>query len=192
MGPLDLQMIICACQSLLLGYSFPGVPARICGSEGLGAILSSGWGYELAPLPGQREGTSSNSGKALFVVLNQGNPHSQFPGWVVPLALLCGWSALPTVISARALLGYTAFQVFQPCFPCEVRPEWNSQEAANNAGGAGCPPCALCSHWRNCRLSGTLLVWCCPCLGEGQCALNAVASLTLHMQSVSASVVLQG
>ena len=39
-------------------------------------------------------------------------PMSQFSGGTETLTVLCGWSALPAVFSAQALLGYPALQVF--------------------------------------------------------------------------------
>lgn len=41
---------------------------------------------------------------------------------------------------------------------CEARPKRTSQEASFNAGGAGCPPWALFSHWRSHSFLGSC--WC--------------------------------
>lgn len=53
-----------------------------------------------------------------------------------------------------------------------------SQGATHNAGGAGCPPQALFSHW---RLRTDLSAWFCAVLGVGHCGQGVVASLTLLM-----------
>ena len=58
-----------------------------------------------------------------------------------------------------------------PSDPCEVRPEWASQEVSHNTGGAGCPTWALFPTGKN-RLGETLLVW--HCAGLGSFSVSAV------------------
>ena len=88
------------------------------------------------------------------------------------------------------------FPVVKHCrFPCnlhEVRLEWGSQEVTHNARGAGCPPWAPFSHWRNHCLRGDLSVWCCTILGKGQSNQCIAAPFTLLMQSVLVSIVKLG
>lgn len=62
----------------------------------------------------------------------------------------------------------------------------------HHARGAGCPPWALFSHWRNHCLRGDLSVWCCTILGKGQWNQCIAAPFTLLMQSVLVFIVKLG
>ena len=55
----------------------------------------------------------------------------KFPGWTVPLVFLCGWSALPAILSAWVLLGYAPSRYSQSGFLAG-----RSQELHSAAGHA--------------------------------------------------------
>lgn len=77
----DLQMVSAADQALTSSVaglsSFLVAPARFPGWDRPGAILSSGQGYDLAPLPRQRGRPRSRDGKTFSEVPNQADvcPH---------------------------------------------------------------------------------------------------------------------
>lgn len=99
---------------------------------------------------------------------------------------LAEWCALWMISSAYCTLLFSVIGLHSLSgFPTmlslwgEARVE--SQAAANNPGGPG----LFFFHWRTCRVSGTLLLCCCPCLGDRQCAKHVAAPLTLLMQCLS-------
>lgn len=88
---------------------------RLSGWEGPKAILSNRKGYELVLFPGWNRGINSKPSKALVCGLESSQPTPQVP-W--QMALLCGQSALPALLSTLALLGYTLSR-------CSGQPFWS-------------------------------------------------------------------
>lgn len=92
----------------------------------------------------------------------------------------------PSADYCKTLLPFpvtTRFPVVEACrYPAiPVRQDWSgaSQQVTHNAGWAECTPWALFSYWRNWRLRGDLLAWCCPSLGEGQCSQHVATPFIL-------------
>ena len=171
-------MITCVCIYWCCWVSFLRVPARISGLEGLK------W---------ERLWISS------FVWAERGNQFSLeklcLRSWLrltLTLNSLAEWCALWRISSAYCTLLFSVIGLHSLSgFPTmlslwgEARVE--SQEAANNPGGGGVDvyPGLYFSHWRKWRGSGTLLVYCCPCLGHRQRAKHVAAPLTLLKQCLS-------